>query len=187
MTITSNKPKRILFFLFTGLAIFVMAACNNNDSSSSDKTAADSTASAAAAADSAKAVKKVRKARVSARIGADSAAKMAKDKDGVYYITDTKPEYPGGDAALSKFIEENVSYPQDAIDQNAEGTSTVSFVVDEKGMVTKPVTAGAMAGHGLDDEAIKVVGKMPAWKPGMVKGKAVKTRLQLPVTFKLEE
>ncbi len=186
MNFTSNKPKRILFFLFTGMAIFVMAACNNSDSSA-DKASSDSSGMAASDTSSKITAKKVRKGKATAMVAMDSTMKMAKDKEGVYYKTDVKPEYPGGEAALSRFIGENVSYPQEAIDQNAEGTSVVSFVIDEKGMVTKPMTAGAMAGHGLDDEAIKAVSKMPAWKPGMVKGKPVKTRLQLPVTFKLEE
>lgn len=175
-----------MFFLFTGMAIFVMAACNNSDSSA-NKASSDSAGLAATDTSSKMTTKKVKKGKATAMAAMDSSMKMTKDKEGVYYKTDVKPEYPGGEAALSTFIGENVSYPQDAVDQNAEGTSVVSFVIDEQGMVTKPMTAGAMAGHGLDDEAIKVVSKMPAWKPGMVKGKAVKTHLQLPVTFKLEE
>ncbi len=112
---------------------------------------------------------------------------MEKDKEGVYSRAEKMPEYPGGESALSKFVENNISYPQDAIDQNTEGTVNVSFVVDEKGKVINPLVTGKSAGHGLDEEAVKVVKQMPAWKPGIVKGKAVKTRLSLPVTFKLAE
>ena len=97
------------------------------------------------------------------------------------------PEYPGGEKALSKFVENNINYPQDAIDQDTEGTVNVSFVVDEKGKVLNPSVTGKPAGHGLDEEAVKVVKQMPAWKPGMVNGKPVKTRLALPVTFRLSE
>lgn len=117
----------------------------------------------------------------------DNTNKTEKDKDGVYNKPEVKPVYPGGEAALSKFIGDNINYPQDAIDQNVEGTSTISFIVDEKGMVTKPMLSGQGTGHGLDDEAMRVVAKMPEWKPGMVKGRAVKTRMLLPVTFKLSE
>jgi len=41
-------------------------------------------------------------------------------------------------------------------------------------------------GNGLDEEALRVVNNMPAWKPGKVKGKNVKTRLELPISFQLE-
>jgi TonB family protein len=63
----------------------------------------------------------------------------------------------------------------------------LKIVVDEKGKVMNPLVTGKSAGHGLDEEAVKVIKQMPAWQPGMVKGKAVKTRLSLPVTFKLAD
>jgi periplasmic protein TonB len=183
---TIKKEKTILFFLFAAIVFFSILSCNN-ESSSDKKLASDSTSAAATADSVSKATVKTKKGKASAKLAIDNAAKAEKDKDGVYNKAEVKPEYPGGEAALSKFIEDNITYPQDAIDQNAEGTSTVTFIVDEKGMVTNPTVTGAAAGHGFDDEATKVVGKMPAWKPGMVKGKAVKTRLQLPVTFKLSD
>ena len=126
----------------------------------------------------------------SAAVSADNTtgkASIVKGNDGVYSRAEQMPEYPGGERALSKFVEDNIAYPQDAMDENTEGTVNVSFVVDEKGKVMNPVATGKMAGHGLDQEAVKVIKQMPAWKPGMVKGKPVKTRLLLPVTFKLSD
>ncbi len=187
-----NK-KRSLFGGFIGLATFVIIASCANDTGSTngDKAAVSPTDSAATVATdtstASKVVAKKKTGKASGMISIDKSLKVAKDKEGVYYRADQMPEYPGGDAALSSFVEKNINYPQDAIDQNTEGTVNVSFVVDEKGKVINPVATGKMAGHGLDEEAIKVIKQMPDWKPGMVKGKPVKTRLMLPVTFKLAD
>jgi protein TonB len=186
MTYNIQGQKSLLFFLFAALPFLSIMSCNS-ESSSAAKNSPDTTATAAVTDSMATTVHKTRKGKVSAMMSADNTNKTEKDKDGVYNKTEVKPAYPGGEAALSKFIGDNINYPQDAIDQNVEGTSTISFIVDEKGMVTKPIVSGQMTGHGLDDEAMRVVAKMPEWKPGMVKGRAVKTRMLLPVTFKLSE
>jgi periplasmic protein TonB len=191
MTITNKK--RALFAGFLSVATFViMASCGNDTGSgnTTEKTAAITDSGANASPDStaiAKSSAKKRKGKVSGMISSDNSLKIEKDKEGIYSRAEKMPEYPGGETALSKFVENNINYPQDAIDQNTEGTVNVSFVVDEKGKVTAPLVTGKSAGHALDDEAIKVVKQMPSWKPGMVKGKAVKTRLSLPVTFKLAD
>jgi protein TonB len=110
---------------------------------------------------------------------------MAKDKDGVYMNPQTMPEYPGGETALSQYMENTLDYPQHALDDNKEGTVRVSFVIDENGNVTAPVVVGNKLGDGLDEEAIDLIKKMPKWKPGTVKGKNVKTRLDLPINFQI--
>src|ERR1700733_12907118 len=189
---TMAIKKRALFAGFLFIATFtIMASCgNDNNNTTADKSAATADSSAKISADSsanAKAVAKKRKGKASGMISNDNSVKMEKDKEGVYSRAEKMPEYPGGEQALSKFVETNINYPQDAIDQNKEGTVNVSFVIDEKGKVVKPVAIGKQAGHSLDEEAVKIVNQMPAWKPGMVKGKPVKTRLLLPVTFKLSD
>ena len=112
---------------------------------------------------------------------------MKPDKEGVYNVADVMPAYPGGQNALEDYMNNNVEYPQNAIDNNSEGTVNVQFVVDENGNVTNAKVAGKKLGNGLDEEAVKEVSNMPKWAPGKVKGKNVKTRIVLPVTYKLEE
>ena len=188
-----NK-KRTLFAGFLSIAvIMIFGSCANDTDSSSSKTG-DADTSKVVATDSttqnsatATASAKKRKGKASVMLNTDNALKIEKDKDGVYSKAEHMPEYPGGEKALSNFVENNINYPQDAVDQNTEGTVNVSFVVDEQGKVINPVVAGKSAGRGLDDEAVKVVKQMPAWKPGLVKGKPVKTRLSLPITFKLAD
>ena len=113
----------------------------------------------------------------------DHTAKKEMDKEGIYVNTDVMPEYPGGKKAIQKFIEENIQYPQAAIDDDVEGTVQITFAVDENGNVYKATTAGKDIGYGLEQEALRVVKKMPKWTPGKVNGKNVKTRLSLPVVF----
>lgn len=123
-------------------------------------------------------------------IEAEPAAKSKKaeaDKNGVYTYTDVAPAFPGGQSAIENYINNHIEYPQTALDDNVEGRSGVSFVVNENGKVTDVHTVGAKIGSGLDEEAERVVASMPKWTPGTVKGKPVKTRMTLPIVFQIEE
>jgi len=115
-----------------------------------------------------------------------ASASMKPDKNGVYEMTEVKPSYPGGHTALASYINDHIDYPQDAIDNNSQGTVDVQFVVDQNGKVTDAKAVGKQLQNGLDDEAVRVVSSMPNWTPGKVKGKNVKTRMILPITFKTE-
>jgi protein TonB len=112
---------------------------------------------------------------------------MKPDKSGIYEFTDVRPSYPGGQDALENYINNNIEYQSPAIGDNTEGTVNVQFVVDENGNVTSAKTIGNELGSGLDREAVRVISNMPKWNPGKVKGKNVKTRLVLPITYKIEE
>ncbi|HEY4206049.1 MAG TPA: energy transducer TonB [Puia sp.] len=128
-----------------------------------------------------------RKARTTISMPAESRDRMVKDKEGVYNKAQVMPQFPGGQDALSTYVNNHVEYPQQAIDNNTTGTIMVSFVVDEKGKVKDAHVIGSQTSKdGLDQEALRVVNNMPDWKPGKVKGKTVKTRLELPINFQLE-
>jgi TonB family protein len=185
--------------LLTGFSICGMIACNSDDYRSSDsKNSSDSSSisggninsadsAANAASKTAKAVHKKGKTSVIMPMG--NKEKMVMDKEGVYNNAEVMPEFPGGQDALANYVNNHVEYPQQAIDDNTTGTVKVSFVIDENGKVTGAQLMngnGAKIGKGLDEEALRVVNSMPAWKPGKVKGKNVKTRLELPITFQFE-
>ncbi|PZR29630.1 MAG: hypothetical protein DI535_02665 [Citrobacter freundii] len=177
----------------------IMVACNNNDESANNSTTAtgESTADSMSAAktndlDSANRTPSgssttaaaKRKGRASASMKADDAAvKIEKDKMGIYTRAEVSPNYGGN---LESYIQDNIQYPQDAIDNNIEGTVQVQFAVDENGKVTNVSTLGNKLGYGLEEEAIKVVSAMPKWTPGQVKGKKVKTWRTLPIVYQLE-
>ncbi len=117
---------------------------------------------------------------------ATAAEKMEMDKEGVYTRADVMPSYPGGEKALVKFMEDNIEYPQAAIDDGVEGTVRLSFAVDENGKIYTPVLKSEKIGYGLEEEAMRVVKKMPKWNPGSIKGKNVKTRFEIPVTYVIQ-
>jgi protein TonB len=105
----------------------------------------------------------------------------------VYGSPETAPQFPGGQRALDKYINNSVNYPQQAIDDDMSGIVHVSFIIDEQGNVTKAkVLDRASVGDGLDQEALRVVRAMPSWKPGKVNGKKVRTRMELPIAFQVE-
>jgi len=117
---------------------------------------------------------------------ATAEAKMEADNTGVYTNTEILPSYPGGQKGLQKFFDKTLVYPEEAGSNGVEGTVQLSFVVDETGKLSNPEVMGKRVGYGLEAEALRVVSKMPAWNPGQLKGKNVKTRFTLPVKFILE-
>jgi TonB family protein len=128
-----------------------------------------------------------RKGRTIVSMPVSNNDKVMMDKMGVYNKAQVMPQFPGGQNALAVYVLDHVEYPQQAIDDNTTGTVRVSFVVDEKGRVKNAHVIGRrQTGDGLDQEALRVINNMPDWKPGKVKGKNVKTRLELPISFQLE-
>jgi protein TonB len=119
-------------------------------------------------------------------VAVDKTKAMKTDEKGYYNYTETAPSYPGGHTALENYITNNIEYPQEAIDNNVEGTVYVMFTVDENGKVANVKTTGTALGYGLEEAAIKVVEGMSSWTPGMVKGKKARVWHTIPITYKLE-
>ena len=110
---------------------------------------------------------------------------IEQDAQGIYNRAEIKPTYPGGEAALAKFIQDNIVYPDPALDNGVEADVNVVFAVDENGKVYTPMVKGERTGYGLDEAATNVVSKMPRWNPGQIKGKNVKSYYNLPISFKI--
>lgn len=104
--------------------------------------------------------------------------------DEVFTIVEQQPEFPGGMGAFYQFVQKKLKYPSQARRMGIEGKVFVQFVVDKSGNITE-VTAVRGIGAGCDEEAVRVIGDSPKWKPGKQRGKSVKVRMILPITFKL--
>ena len=117
----------------------------------------------------------------------DKTVAIKTDDGGFYNYTETAPVFPGGQSSLENYINRNIEYPEDAIDNEKEGTVYVLFTIDESGKVGNVKTTGTKLGYGLEEEAIRVINGMSNWTPGLNKGKKVKAWYTLPVTYKLEE
>lgn len=121
----------------------------------------------------------------------------------------TQPKYPGGEEALMKFLSTNLKYPFAAKELGVQGKAYVTFIIEKNGEVStvqmlkgvKAIVPDSLNGkkvtekdkpyfekaaNELNDEAIRVVEKMPAWTPGYQDGKAVRCKFILPITYKLQ-
>jgi TonB family protein len=128
-----------------------------------------------------------KKGKISTSIAkVDRTVKLQTDPLGYYNYAETMPEYKGGRRSLEQYINNNIEYPADALDNNREGTVNVLFTIDENGNVGNVKTSGVKMGYGMDEAAVKVVAGMPKWTPGRIKGKNVKAWYTLPVTYKMD-
>jgi TonB family C-terminal domain len=84
------------------------------------------------------------------------------------------------------FVYKNIVYPAAAKENDIQGRVTVQFVVNEDGSISGARVVGKKFGGGLEEEAVRVVSKMPPWKPGKQNGRPVKVYYTLPISFKLE-
>jgi len=107
------------------------------------------------------------------------------DEEQIFTIVEEMPTFPGGEAELFKYLAKNTKYPPMAADAGISGVVHVSFVVDRDGKITDVKVLRGIGG-GCDEEAIRVVKSMPAWKPGKQRGKAVRVSYNLPVRFTLK-
>jgi protein TonB len=102
--------------------------------------------------------------------------------DSLSIILEKVPQFPGGYAAIQSYFYKNQHYPEGAILAGIQGSTIVSFIVNEKGLVEDARVVSGIDPE-LDLEAIRMVNIMPPWKPGIYKGKPVSCMLVLPVNF----
>jgi len=104
----------------------------------------------------------------------------------IHDAVEEMPEFNGGQLAMMEFLMNNMKYPQAAVKAKQQGRAVVGFVVRKDGTVSD-VHITKSAGHAvLDEEAIRVVKAMPAWKPGKQKGEPVNVKYSVPITFRLK-
>ena len=94
------------------------------------------------------------------------------------------PFFPGGNSGMMNFLISNIHYPHNAREANIHGTVYISFVIDKEGNLNDANVLRGIGG-GCDEEALRVVKKMPAWTSGKQNGRAVMVRMILPVQFTL--
>ena len=103
----------------------------------------------------------------------------------IFVAVEQPAEFPGGQAALMKWLSNNIRYPEAAQQNDIQGRVVVKFVVEKDGSVAHAEIARGVD-KDLDREALRVVNKMPKWQPGKNNGVAVRSYFNLPVTFKLQ-
>lgn len=104
------------------------------------------------------------------------------DESPIEKFPDVEASFPGGYLEMMKFIQENIDYPDDAMEFDAQGKVYLSFVVEKDGSITN-IEVDREVFPSLDREAKRVVREFPQWIPGEMKYEKVRTKVSLPISF----
>jgi TonB family protein len=102
----------------------------------------------------------------------------------IFTVVEESPHYPGGGEMMNKFLQENIQYPKAALEASIQGTVYMTFVVEKDGSITDVHVLRGIGG-GCDEEATRVIKRMPKWIPGKQRGKPVRVQFLMPINFKL--
>ena len=114
----------------------------------------------------------------------DATAPADTTKNVVYDVTETLPQFPGGQGVMMKYLAANIKYPASAVKAKKQGRVIVSFVIQKDGSVTNARIVKSVDPE-LDAEALRIVKAMPNWTPGTQDGKPVDVNYTIPVVFSL--
>lgn len=104
--------------------------------------------------------------------------------DEIFELVDEQPIFPGGMEGWNKYLSDNLIYPTQARRMGVEGTVIVVFVINTDGSI-QDVEVLRGIGGGCDEVVINLVKNSPNWEPGKHRGRPVRTRMRLPMKFKL--
>ena len=104
------------------------------------------------------------------------------NKPGTWTVVEERPHFPSGMEALGQFIGVYLKYPDEALRNNIKGQVIVEFTITKDGSTTDFKIVKGL-GYGCDEEAIRVLKLLPDWVPGYQRGKPVRTKFRLPITF----
>ena len=117
---------------------------------------------------------------------ADTVKSKPAEPEEIYILVDQMPTFNGGGFEKAReYVYKNLRYPQEARENNIQGTVRLSFVVDKTGKVKNVIIVRSSGNKSLDEEAVRVVESMPEWTPGKNKGKPANVRWQILVQFSL--
>ena len=119
-------------------------------------------------------------------ISSNNQANTTQSSDSLcFVVVERMPEFPGGQQAMLQFVAENIKYPVLAQENGVQGRAICQFIIEKDGRVNDVVIVRSTGDAALDEEAIRVVLSMPAWKPGIHRGKPVRVKYTLPINFRL--
>ncbi len=114
---------------------------------------------------------------------------MAQDttyNDRTYTKVEHEAQYPGGDTAWISFLNHHLKYPDEAVNNEIQGTIVVMFLVDQQGNVSEIRAISGPTKGGLRETAVGVVKSSGAWIPATEEGHKVRSYKKIPIVFKLE-
>lgn len=106
------------------------------------------------------------------------------EADEIFLIVESPPEFIGGHIEFTKYLRKNLKYPERASRMGIEGRVFVTALIEKDGMISNVELLKGIGG-GCDEEALRVIKSMPTWNPGKQRGKPVRVRVTMPITFAL--
>jgi protein TonB len=108
------------------------------------------------------------------------------DWDKTFTKVEIESDYPGGASAWQRYLNKNLHYPDDAVNNEIQGTVIVQFIFDKEGNVSDIEALSGPTDGGLRDEAVRVIKKSGKWTAAVQNGRQVKSYKKQPIVFKLE-
>ena len=113
-------------------------------------------------------------------------AVASNEQDEILPVADELPMFPGGMQEMIKFLQQEIKYPEEAMEKKIQGRVVVQFVVNKDGSICNDTVVRSIDPL-LDAEAVRVIHSMPNWEPGKQDGQPVRVRFTMPISFKLNE
>lgn len=108
------------------------------------------------------------------------------EDDQPFLIAETMPSFQGGDLnTFRNWVQQNVKFPQIALENGIQGRVVLSFVIEKDGRLTN-IQVLQTPDRSLSDEAIRVLSKSPKWSPGKQRNQVVRVKYTLPVDFRVQ-
>lgn len=116
----------------------------------------------------------------------DQNGQPRQDKVYDFVSIEKQPEFKGGMKKFYEYLHSSVKYPESAVKNNIQGKVFLSFIVEKDGKLNN-IHVDRKLGYGTDEEAVRVLEESPNWDPGLVKGKPVRVKYNIPISFSLSK
>ena len=108
-------------------------------------------------------------------------------EDQPFLVAETMPSFQGGDLnTFRKWVQDNVRFPQIALENGISGRVVLSFVIEKDGRLTN-IQVLQTPDRSLSEEAVRVLNKSPKWTPGKQRNQVVRVKYTLPVEFRMQQ
>ena len=101
-----------------------------------------------------------------------------------FHVVEDLPQFPGGAVEFMKWLTKHLRYPYNARKQKIQCKVVAVFYVEKDGSITGISVTKSLSAE-CDREALRVLRMMPAWQPGIQNDKPCRTKVCIPIVFKL--
>ncbi len=105
-------------------------------------------------------------------------------EDKVEETVDDLPQFPGGQLEFIKWLTRNLKYPAAAQSRRVQGRVVAEFIVNKDGSITDVRIVRSLS-PPCDGETLRVLRMMPRWTAGAIDGHPCRTKVCIPIVFKM--